>query len=238
MGGIKDEALEQICEDYKLNGRKSFIYKYIWANEEKLQKKCEGLPKKEREKIISKRVRDFLYDLTTRSNNTALNMIDSWYSLQNRKKNRSLGDMSIEQYQKLFDTLQVDSESDSVLIPIRIDSKTGAGLYIVGKNNYLDGCFKYNSNYHCGLDILSNWENDELEQLGQCTSVKEAVKFFEATLSLYEEDILSEIRSLNGNMPKGCPKKLQQYFADYIPCEEDVLKITEADLEDTKKEFD
>ena len=217
MGGIKDEALKQICDDYKLKGHKSFIYKYIWANEEKLRKKCEGLPKKEQEKLINKRVRNFIYDLTTRSNNTALNMIDSWYSLQTRKKGNSHGAMDLKQYQKLFDKLQADPDSESIVIPIRVDYKTGAGVYILGKKNYLEGHFKYSSNYHCGLEIISKWdntgeygialhcdfENEDLEHLGPCISVEEAVKFFDACSTYQEEN----------------------------------LKITEVELEETRREF-
>ena len=102
-----------------------------------------------------------------------------------------------------------------------MDSKSGAGLYIIGKDYYAKGYFKYPDSFHCGIDYISNWDNIAGCGIAQsiaynlvdnkCDSVITANEFFEKEIVL-EADVLGEFKKMNGTMPVGCPKALQKYF--------------------------
>lgn len=242
--GIKDEVLTLVRDDFDQNQNESFLYKYIVDNNEKLKKKIQDNPEK-KDSIISKYIQDTMtnygypvtkdkvtnsYKESTKKNvsNPPLEMIDAWYKYYSKKiggiegaDNVNKVDLPLEEYDRFFKSICKSKSSDSILIPIRMDSKSGAGLYIIGKDYYAKGYFKYPDSFHCGIDYISNWDNIAGCGIAQsiaynlvdnkCDSVITANDFFEKEIVL-EADVLGEFKKMNGTMPVGCPKALQKYF--------------------------
>jgi hypothetical protein len=148
----------------------------------------------------------------------------------------------------MYDELN-NCKRTQALIPVKVDRMTGAGLYIVGRENCPADRFPYDERHSCGLCILSDWilpeEGDGVclnygvyanEDLGACDSVEEALKFFDNYLRNNSDDYFAEIREMNGNMPDNTPEGLKKYFADYFE-DDPFTEITEEDMAETKKEL-
>ena len=252
---MSDVAIDDMMQEYALKENDSYIYKYFLEFDSNIQKrKLENITSEELKKAIDKRIKTFKYDLQTRSNNTAINLINGWYQMHDRKiQETGVNEISTEKYQTLYDKLYKSPASDKVLIPIKVDAKSGIGLFIIGRDNYLKNEFLYPATYHCGIDIISNWENTDdygvcLYRIGRHDSssdnylsdiknVRDASLWFDKWLSINEDDVLSEIRNLNGNMPEGCPEELMKYFADYFPDEDDYWSISDDDRDRIMSEF-
>lgn len=235
--GIKDEVLTQIRDDYNQNGNYSFLYKYILKHNDKLKKKLQDTPDNKKEAIIRKYIQDTMnnygyplsYKASTKEkiSDPPLNMIDEWYKYYSKKidvtNKVSNLDLPLEEFDRFYKSICKSKSSDSILIPIRVDERTGAGLYIIGKDYYTKGTFKYPDSFHCGIDYISTWEN--IEDIGvsiaitygleDCDSVIEANRFFEADI-IMDVDSLDEFHKMNGKMPEGCPKAFQKYFRDFV----------------------
>ncbi len=185
----------------------------------------------------------------SRTKNTALDMIDAWYSQRGCRLPEMSGSVaSEEEYQKLFVALN-NSKCTSAFVPVRIDPVTGAGLFILGRDYYPEGYFPVSRNYSCAFCIISFWSFDKddpsgvrlecgttKENVGKCDDVKEALKFFEAELGENRQDGLFEIVNCNGNKPEQCPKSLEIYFADYEGWD-DFDMITEDEMKESRDDF-
>ena len=221
---ISDEAIKGMMDDYEDLMEKSFIYTFIRDNDSKIQKKiADGVSEIELDTFIKKRIKTFVYDLQNRSSNTALNIINGWY------EHCEQADISIKDYQTLFDMLSKSADSDSVLIPIMVNESTGIGLYIVGKDNFAEGTFNQPPEYHCSITMINTWEQSD--EYGVCLygigdkyfdqitfldePVKEAMNYFKQKMAGHKDNVFGDIRYMNGNMPKGCPEYLKMYFLDY-----------------------
>ena len=221
---ISDEAIKGMMDDYEDLMEKSFIYTFIRDNDSKIQKKiADGVSEIELDTFIKKRIKTFVYDLQNRSSNTALNIINGWY------EHCEQADISIKDYQTLFDMLSKSADSDSVLIPIMVNESTGIGLYIVGKDNFAEGTFNQPPEYHCSITMINTWEQSD--EYGVCLygigdkyfyqitfldePVKEAKDYFKLKMEAHKDNVFGDIRYMNGNMPKGCPENLKMYFLDY-----------------------
>lgn len=239
--GIKDEVLTLIRDDYNQNGNYSFLYKYILNHNDKLKMKLQANPENKRESIVRKYIQDTMnnygYPLSykestkEKTSDPPLEMIDAWYKYYSEKTDGAGNtlnlDLPLEEFDRFYKSICKSPSSDSILIPIRVDERTGAGLYIIGRDYYTKGNFKYPDSYHCGIDYISSWEN--IENIGvsiaitygleDCDSVIEANRFFEADIIL-DVDGLEEFHKMNGNMPENCPKELQKYFKGDISVDE------------------
>lgn len=220
--GIKDEVLLQIRDDYHRHKEKSFLYKYILEHNEKLEKKLRDTPDNKREATILKSIQDTMinygYPLSykestkEKTSNPPLEMVDAWYEY----KGTTTG--SIEEFDRLYKSICKSESSDSILIPVRVDSETGVGLYIIGKDYYRRGYFTYPQSIHCGIDFISNWKKIDSKGIFlsityayayiACTNVKEVYRDF------YNEklDCLEELGEMNGHIPADCPEKIKKYF--------------------------
>ena len=83
---MSDVAIDDMMQEYALKENDSYIYKYFLEFDSNIQKrKLENITSEELKKAIDKRIKTFKYDLQTRSNNTAINLINGWYQMHDRK---------------------------------------------------------------------------------------------------------------------------------------------------------
>lgn len=129
----------------------------------------------------------------------------------------------LEQWESLFQSLRRDGSRRKVLIPIRIDPRTGAGLYIVGSDYYPKDLYvekdRQGACYYAYfyLDEMAEEEDitlifrsfqEELEQMCQVTCLDEAQRWY---FNMLREDA-GRLFHDNGPPPGDCPEELRQYF--------------------------
>lgn len=268
MGRFREETFIRIRNDYnahKPSGRGSFLYQYLL--EGKMKEKCAGAKSpKEIDSIIHKAATDIMYNLgyplsenivpknRLRSHNTALDMIDAWYSMQGDDITIAAGgteNFDPEAYQQLYEFLNKIG-STSVLIPVRLDNETGMGIYIVGRDHYTE--FPYeNSRQACGIGLLTDWFSDyeadpeermdelrlslavgTMEEPADYPNIEEANKWY-TRLYGRDEDRYGFFRECNGAVPDGLPQRFKRYFEAEEGGGFDI--ITEEELEQTKREL-
>lgn len=270
MGRFREETFIRIRNDYnahKPSGRGSFLYQYLLNG--KMKDKCaDAKSSAEVDSIIKKAATDLMYNLgyplsenvvpkdKLRSHNTALDIIDAWYSMQGESMMIAAGGgtehFDSEMYQKLYDFLNTTGNT-SVLIPVRLDHETGMGIYIVGKDHYTE--FPYdNPRQTCGIGLLTDWFSDyelspeerldelrlalavgTIEEPADYPNMEEANKWY-TRLYGRDEDRYGFFRECNGTAPDGLPAQFKRYFE----AEEGdgFEKITDEELEQTKKELE
>ena len=158
---------------------------------------------------------------------------------------------SIKECKTMFDLLK-NSDNSKVLIPLRIDPRTGCALYIVGKRFYeclyageetssITKKFKKNSDA-CSYGILSFC--DPFANLAEAKKIQPYYSIgymltgyfgqyssFEEAFSAYEDccsDSLLELgESYNQTFPKGYPPTFKQYefIDDLEPTKEDLANM-------------
>ena len=187
---------------------------------------------------------------SSRTSNKALDLLDAWFAARGGKSlslRQSVA--SEEEYQQLFMALSKGRVSQA-FVPIMVDPLIGAGLYILGRDYYPEGKFRYASDWYCGLCIISEWvlekgegaslqfgiQSNSDNDLKGCKSVREAIKFFECDLLDKRRDYLNEIQIWNPAAPAGCPEKLRMYFADYYE-EDDFDTITDEDRKLAEEDY-
>ncbi len=127
----------------------------------------------------------------------------------------------LEQWETLFQALRREGKRYSkVLIPIRRDPWTAAGLYIVG-SAYYPGKQKEACYYACfyldelaaqeteDLDMIFRAYQDEWEQMRDLPGLEEAEKWYR--FQTLREDAGRSYRD-NGPAPRDCPEPLRKYF--------------------------
>lgn len=169
-------------------------------------------------------------------------------SLYNQKAGQmqTLSNGQMEQYKQLYKVLQTSDNLDAV-IPVQIDSVTGAGVYIVGKNNVSPKSAIYkkikgNCCYACffvdglsvedynGISSFSWLINDEENTLCNIPDLEEALKWH----LYFKADSLGEFQERNGKAPEGCPKDFLCFFEEET---QDELYISDEELEEVKTIF-
>ncbi|MBO4375239.1 MAG: hypothetical protein J5829_09055 [Lachnospiraceae bacterium] len=261
---LRDEIFEEIRNDYRINGKDSFLYRYLRKG--KMKEKCEEEPAKEGT-LIHKSATDLMYNLGyplakkssagqrngagsgTRTHNTALDLIDAWYAERGEfLTGGSRRKINEKELQDLFVVLNRNRKSKA-FVPVEIDGLTGAGLYILGRDLYPENTFPYDGNHYCGFCIISDWIYATKEEgitlnygnlfnqsLGACENVHDAVVFFETSLKEDKADYLYEIQNLNGDMPKGCPESQRFYFTGSDDGD-DFDRITDEDRREAMEDF-
>ena len=212
-------------------------------------------------------VQTFLYDIgysvnekgnigQARKKDRSLDMLSAYcrekqisFSSQSVGNSKSLSDEQMEQYKQLYQALQRSNNKD-VVIPIQVDTVTGAGIYIVGKNNLSPLSTAYrkmkgNCCYVCfsidglgvedynGISAFSWLLNDEENTLCNLPDLEEAIKWH----LFFKGDNLCDFQERNGKAPEGCPEALRGYFDEGIETQ-DKLYISEEELTEAKRLFE
>lgn len=201
-----------------------------------------GFPVNTNGKIHTSRKKDRNLDMLTAyclENNIALYQ-------QHAGERQSLKEEQLREYQKLFELLQASDNMD-VIIPVQVDAMTGAGVYIVGKNNISPKSEVYknikgNCCYACflvdGLDVedykgISSFSwliNDEENTLCNIPSLEEAMRWF----LYFRSENIGDFQERNGKAPKDCPEEFLCFFEKETKEE---LYISEEELEEVKAMF-
>lgn len=232
--GAEKDKINKVATDFMYNhgyplakGKRKYT---DYATGEVIEKETERKTVKKEEKISK-----------SRTSSTALGLFDAWYLERGaRVLRKSKKQANEKDYQVLFDLLKYDHKNEKTFIPVYIDSTTGAGLYIMGKRLIPRDDWKYGKDFYCGLfisawvlpegkDSIIRYENyEQMDDLKECTSISEALKFFLNDLDELEVDYLNGIMNNNKNAPENCPGELKMYFADY-----DIEKDKDFGSEDT-----
>lgn len=257
-----------IRNDYNNRKKKSdsFLYKYLL--EGKMRERCAGAKSvREIDAIIHKAATDLMYNLgyplsenavpkdKARSHNTALDLVDAWYSRRGvsvaAARGGGVDDFDPEEYQRLYDFLNTAGKT-SVLIPVRVDSETGMGIYIVGRDHYVE--FPYeNPRQACGIGILADWFSDygekpdkrvdelrlslavgTMDEPADYVNIAEANKWYTRLYGVGEERY-GFFRECNGEAPDGLPERFMRYFESGKEDDFEVIKSEER--EKTRREL-
>ncbi len=131
----------------------------------------------------------------------------------------------LEQWETLFQALRRKGKQYSkVLIPIRIDPRTGAGLYIVGRSHYpFPKRLKYACYYACfcldevgaegDITLVHRTLLEELDAMCDLPGLEEAEKWY-FNMIREGEDAWGVYHTHNGSAPRDCPEPLRKYFQD------------------------
>lgn len=235
--------------------------------EKKLNKEClEQITNELLDCALTVDIQTFLYDVgypvnangkinVARKKDRNLDMLTAYctenrISLYNQSVNQTqnLSDEQILQYKQLFKALQTSDNMD-VVIPVQIDAVTGAGVYIVGKNNVSPKSAVYkkikgNCCYACflvdglsvedynGISSFSWLINDEENTLCNLPDLEEALKWH----LYFKAESLGDFQERNGRAPKGCPEEFKHFFEESTK-EQNELDISEEELAEVKALF-
>jgi hypothetical protein len=225
---VKQKARERMAaasinEAARIN--KKVIEKEQSLNERLAEAEAERIKDKGREK---------------RHNNTALDLADMWYT-QYGIRNHEGNHASIEECQELYDILKRQAAYKNVIVPVRIDSDAGTGVYIIGSEYKIPS--KMKNKMHCNIVILTPCIEEStfsirVDDEGY-EDMETAFDFFENTV---HKNGMEFISFGNGKSPDGIPKVFKKYFEDD---EEDKFNtemnridiLTKEDIEETMKIF-
>lgn len=197
--------------------------------------------------ILRRDAQTFLYDADHRKKDRDMAMLDAYCADKDLVLSPSGGGRGsarltrreLEQWEALLKLLRREHRQGA-LIPIRIDPRSGAGLFIVGIDLYpehlqkgRDACY-----YACiCLDDLSTELGDltlefrssaeDLERSLGFPSLDEAQKWYYNELLQNTDTVMGTYQQHNGPIPKGCPKELELYFE---PGEDSVEPESQDDL--------
>jgi len=133
-----------------------------------------------------------------------------------------LGRQELEQWEALLEALRRERRR-KVLIPIRVDPWTGAGLFIVDRTHcpmelrgegencyyayfYLDGLTAEDEE---GASLVYRFFPEEQEEMSPFPSLEEAQHWYAQML---KREAKGFYQGHNGPAPKGCPEELLRYF--------------------------
>lgn len=209
-------------------------------------------------------IQTFLYDVgfpvnadgklhTSRKKDRNLDMLAAYcrenrISLSNTQVGggQSLTEVQVHEYTRLFEILQTSDNRD-VIIPVLVDALTGAGVYIIGKNNISPKSDVYkkikgNCCYVCfmidglsvedykGKNSFSWLINDDENALCDLPDLEEALKWH----LYFKSSALEDFQERNGKAPEGCPEEFLSFFEAET---KDELYVSEEELEKVKAMF-
>lgn len=263
LEGCKRDSDKYSCVIESLSGKKEAVSK--WKSvlvTEILEKMSSELL----DSALAVDIQTFLYDVgypvnangkihTARKKDRNLDMLTAFcrenqISLHhpNMYPVQGLSDEQIDQYKQLYKALQTSDNLD-VVIPVQIDTVTGAGVYIVGKNNVSPKSEVYkkikgNCCYVCflidglsvedynGISSFSWLINDEENTLCNLPDLEEALKWH----IYFKAESLGDFQERNGSAPEGCPEELKHFFEESFK-EQSELYISEEELAEAKAIF-
>ena len=156
------------------------------------------------------------------------------------KNHESIDKEKILETKKLFSLLDMNADYDSVVIPVTIDSQTGAGLYIYGIESDDDPVYLNNevirrrasNGHHCFYTIFEYWgsqrDTDDSDyapgRLIYRQYISNEGSKYESTGYINLEDAIHDYKKVinervgdmyiyNSAMPADCPKHFRKYFS-------------------------
>jgi len=189
--------------------------------------------------ILRRDAQTFIYDVGHRKKDRDMAMLDAYCADKDLVlvpagdtggSISSLSRQELEQWEALYKTLEREKRRD-VLLPIRIDPRSGAGLFLVGsahcpkdlRGEREDSCYYICFCPHtlsskdedtCLVSRIFLDESEEAEDLRPFPSLEEAQKWYFWMLRQGDED--DEFRSIyryyNKKAPQDCPEELLRYF--------------------------
>lgn len=152
-----------------------------------------------------------------------------------------------EDYETMYRILNQGQRED-VMVPVMIDNTTGAGIYILGRDYYIDSpeygeMIDEKPERYCCYGILEPFDaiertiQFEVNNEPKCNfpNIYEAVFWFKERIR--EESYFEPYQNCNGKIPKDCPSIFQAYFL----CEDEDLeadeKVTPLEKEMSLKEL-
>lgn len=159
-----------------------------------------------------------------------LSLLDAYCAAGHLSLFHSGAEASLEDCKRLYELL-VQGDNEKVLVPLRVDSRTGCALYIVGRNFYANmyagiETMKRAKNYRnshnaCAYGILQlDSTTDDLPLGYTLSDWFDAYTSLEEAIVQYENvciDTLAEIREDNEELPPGSPAVFAIYRKSTIP---------------------
>lgn len=232
--GIREEFYQSLRLEYEQEGERSFLYHYFQTR----PKQCRGGTGRPN---VKKDVQTFLYDVEHgRKKDQVLAMLDEYYArrgvtsvLQGAGRDETL---PVEELEEFCENLR-RGDNDQILFPLKIDSGTGAGLYLMGTGYLREAGLELPGAccYAClSLDVLELYApNDrqgdqyvwsiasvdrfQLEERCGFPNLPEALRWF-SHLTAMDQEAYQAYSVNNGPAPDNCPKVLLRYFEK---CRED-----------------
>ena len=197
--------------------------------------------------ILHRDAQTFLYDADHRKKDRDMAMLDAYCADKDlvlspgggSRGSARLTRRELEQWEALLKLLRRQGRRRA-LIPIRIDPRSGAGLFIVGIGHYPDHLQKGRAAcyYACvcldelftefgGVTLSFHAFAEDLERSLGFPSLDEAQKWYYNELLQNTDTVMGIYQQHNGPIPKGCPKELELYFE---PDEDSVEPESQDDL--------
>ena len=161
-----------------------------------------------------------------------LGILDAYCERSGLSLFQSAHEPTMEDCEKLFELL-AEGENTQILIPLRIDGRTGCALYIIGKDYFQDFSPRSGKNNRnsCAYGILSQSMESPigyvlLDCFDPYQSIEEALPAYE----LERSSALAELSMRNRLLPPGTPEIFSSYGQQFA--------ITESELAETKRNLD
>lgn len=223
--GIREEFYGSLENDYKLEGERSFLYRYFRDHPQQQRGGAKGGD-------VRRAIQIFLYDVKKgRKKDRSLAMLDAYCT--DRGIDSLLGggakteQTDLEELEAFCNTLMA-GENETILIPLKIDPGTGAGLYLMGTDYlneaelHLDGTCCYaclwmedllleKSDDHRYVWSTCALAREQLEEQCGFPNLTEALNWFQY-LTAMDQDAYLFYTLNNGTAPPNCPAALRRYF--------------------------
>lgn len=219
--GIQEEFYDSLRREYKLEGERSFLYRYFLDR-----------PRQQRggakESDVHRAIRTFLYDTQHgRRKDQSLAMLNAYCAHRGISSLLAGGvEMDWAEAEAFCNALRAEGNT-SILLPLKIDPCTGAGLYLMG-SDFLSEAKLYTDRACCyaclWMDDLKlekedgqyvwsicSRERNKLEEQCGFPNLTEALRWFQNLTSMDHEAY--QVYSItNGPAPPNCPPALLRYF--------------------------
>lgn len=219
--GIREEFYDSLRQEYELEGERSFLYQYFLDR-----------PRRRRGGVgdtdVRRTVQIFLYDVRHgRKKDQSLAMLDAycaWRGISSLLTGEAETDL--EELEAFCNTLKA-GKNNTVLIPLKIDPGTGAGLYLMGVYflKKADLCQDKACCYAClwmeelmllqdngqYLWSISGQDRERLEEQCGFPNLTEALCWFQH-LTAMDQEAYQAYTVYNGPAPPNCPPALRRYF--------------------------
>ena len=170
--------------------------------------------------LLEADARTFLYDAARsgetrdRKKDRSMAFLDAYCASFGLALLPAAGSQERADCQALFDALRRDRRRTKVLIPLRLDAASGAGLYILGRDFFPQGAERGRD--ACGLAgiFFNGLTGDGMMDCDVSLlppDLDEALKWYEQAC---REEALELYRAYNGSPPPGCPSAFLRYFEE------------------------
>lgn len=158
-----------------------------------------------------------------------LGILDAYCERSGLSLFQSAHEPTMDDCEKLFELL-AEEKNTQILVPLRIDGRTGCALYIVGRDYFEDSSLSSGKNNpnSCAYGILRQSTEPPigymlLDKFNPYWSIKPAIAEYELEQSL----ALAELSTRNWPLPPGTPEIFSFYGQQFA--------ITESEISETKR---